>query len=54
MDVLAAALRRALTDRDGRERWQAGAGRAAEPYTGDRIGARYRAVLRAAAGQHTD
>ncbi len=54
VDALAAALRRALTDRDGRERWQAGAGRAAEPYTGDRIGARYRAVLRAAAGQHPD
>ena len=53
VDALAAALRRALTDDAGRARWQAGARRAAEPYAGERIGERYRAVLRRAAESAT-
>ena len=39
-------LRRALTDADARERWQDGATASAEDFSSERIGERYRAVLR--------
>ncbi|MGW8432092.1 glycosyltransferase [Curtobacterium citreum] len=44
--ALREALRRALTDDTARARWQDGAVRAATAFSGDRIGERYRAVLR--------
>ncbi|WIB59108.1 glycosyltransferase [Curtobacterium sp. MCLR17_007] len=43
---LRAALRRALTDDEARARWQQGATAAAAAFSGERIGERYRAVLR--------
>jgi glycosyltransferase involved in cell wall biosynthesis len=46
--ALRAALRRALTDGPARARWQDGATAAASAFSSDRIGERYRAVLRAA------
>lgn len=46
--ALRSALRRVLTDRHARERFQQAAATAAADFSGERIGERYRAVLRAA------
>ena len=43
---LRAGLRRALTDADARARWQDGATASAQDFSTERIGERYRAVLR--------
>lgn len=51
VDALRAALVRALTDEDARDRYQAGATTVASEYATERIGARYRDVLRAAIGR---
>jgi glycosyltransferase involved in cell wall biosynthesis len=54
VDALRAALVRELTDEDARARHQDGAVHAAAEYATERIGARYRDVLRAAArGDHS-